>query len=139
VRGQRLGPRFTDREPVHGDAATPPVLDRFDAGYALESDSPAASGVTPLVEHEHMPDEGDQGNLMDADPVILQSARKHRVSDDEMMHAYRHPIRMFDLDDLTILIGPDPSGRLLEVGAATAEGTEFIVHAMPARAKFPEM
>ena len=86
-----------------------------------------------------MPDEEDQGNLMDADPVILQSARKHRVSDDDMTHAYRHPIRVFDLDDLTMLIGPDPSGRLLEVGVAAAERTDFIVHAMPARAKFLEM
>ena len=85
-----------------------------------------------------MPGEGYQGNLMGADPVILQSARKHRVSDDDMMHAYRQPIRVFDLDDLTMLIGPDPAGRLLEVGVATAEGAEFIVHAMPARAEFLE-
>jgi hypothetical protein len=35
-----------------------------------------------------------------------------------------------------MLIGPDPAGRLLEVGTATAEGTEFIAHAMPARQKF---
>lgn len=64
------------------------------------------------------------------DPVILASARKHGV------HAYRNPIRVFEFEDLTMLIGPDAAGRLLEVGTATAEGIEFIVHAMPARQKF---
>ena len=37
---------------------------------------------------------------------------------------------------LTMLIGADQSGRMLEVGVAAAEGIEFIVHAMPAREKF---
>lgn len=53
-----------------------------------------------------------------------------------MLHAYRHPIRVFDLDGLTMLIGADLSGRLAEVGVAAGEGVEFIVHAMPARQKF---
>ena len=75
---------------------------------------------------------------MEVDPVILGSARKHGISDDDMLHAYRHPIRVFDLDGLTMLIGPDESARLLEVGVADAEGVDFIVHAMPARAKFLE-
>jgi len=70
------------------------------------------------------------------DPVILESARKHGVSDADMLHAYRNPIRVFDLDDLVMLIGPDQSGLLLEVGVAEAEGIEFIVHAMPARSQF---
>ena len=55
-----------------------------------------------------------------------------------MLHAYRNPIRVFDLDDLTMLIGPDTSARLLEIGVAAAEGVEFIVHAMAARPKFLE-
>ena len=70
------------------------------------------------------------------DPVILASARKHGIPDSDMHHAYRHPIRVFDLDDLTMLIGADDSGRMLEVGVAAGEGIEFIVHAMPAREKF---
>jgi hypothetical protein len=70
------------------------------------------------------------------DPVILASARRHGITDDDMQHAYRHPIRVFDLDGLTMLIGADLSGRLLEVGVAVGEGIEFIVHAMPAREKF---
>ena len=72
------------------------------------------------------------------DPVILDSARKHRVSDHDMLHAYRHPIRVFDLDDLVMLIGPDSSSRMLEVGVAESDGFDLIVHAMPARDKFLE-
>jgi hypothetical protein len=67
---------------------------------------------------------------MAVDPVILASARKH--------HAYRNPIRVFDLDGLTMLIGPDTAARLLEIGVSEAEGIEFIVHAMPARDRFLE-
>ena len=70
------------------------------------------------------------------DPVILASARKHGISDEDMLHAYRDPIRVFEFDDLTMLIGGDPGGRVLEIGLATAEGIQFIVHAMTARAKF---
>lgn len=72
------------------------------------------------------------------DPVILASARKHGVKDDDMLHAYRNPIRVFDLDDLTMLIGPDQSAGLLEIGVAQAESVDFIVHAMPARPRFLE-
>jgi hypothetical protein len=50
------------------------------------------------------------------DPVILHSARKHGIHDDDILHAYRNPIRIFELDDLVMLIGPDLSTRLLESG-----------------------
>ncbi|HSJ85116.1 MAG TPA: hypothetical protein VLA91_15040 [Acidimicrobiia bacterium] len=70
------------------------------------------------------------------DPVIVASARKHGISDSDMLHAYRNPIRVFQVDDLVMLIGGDESGRMLEIGVAAAEGIEFIVHAMPAREKF---
>lgn len=45
-------------------------------------------------------------------------------------------MRVFELDDLVMLIGGDESGRMIEVGIAAAEGIEFIVHAMLAREKF---
>ena len=70
------------------------------------------------------------------DPVILASARKHGVPDEDISHAYQHPIRVLLLDDLTMLIGADLSARLLEVGVSTREGIDFIVHAMPARLEF---
>ena len=74
--------------------------------------------------------------MMPMDPVVVASARKHGIAESDMLHAYRNPIRVFNLDELTMLIGPDESGRLLEIGVATAERIEFIVHAMPAREKF---
>ncbi len=58
--------------------------------------------------------------------------------DSTCAHAYRNPIRVFDLGELTMLIGPDTAARLLEVGVSEAEGIEFVVHAMPARDKFLE-
>ena len=70
------------------------------------------------------------------DPVVLSSARRHGLTDDDIVHAYRNPIRVFLLDDLTMLIGATASGQLLEVGIATVEGIELVVHAMPARKQF---
>jgi len=48
------------------------------------------------------------------DPVIVASARKHGVSDTDMLHVYRNPIRVSQMDDLVMLIGGDESGRMLE-------------------------
>jgi len=73
---------------------------------------------------------------MRMDPVIVASARKHGISDSDMLHAYRNPMRVFQMEDLVMLIGGDESARMLEIGVAAAEGIEFIVHAMPAREKF---
>ena len=70
------------------------------------------------------------------DPVIIGSARKHNVHDDDIVHAYRHPTRVLQLDDLVMLIGPSRTGQLLEIGVSRADGIDFIIHAMPARAKF---
>ena len=70
------------------------------------------------------------------EPVIIASARKHGVLDDDILHAYRHPTRVLQLDDLVMLIGPGQSGQLLEIGVSRAEGIDFIIHAMPAPAKF---
>jgi hypothetical protein len=70
------------------------------------------------------------------DPVILGSARKHGVHDDDILHAYCHPTRVFDLDDLTMLIGAATDGRLLEIGVVDDGGIEFVVHAMTARHRF---
>lgn len=72
------------------------------------------------------------------DPAVVASARKHGILDEDMLHAYRNPIRIFEPGDLTMLIGPARDGALLEVGVATAEGIDFIVHAMSARPKFLE-
>ncbi len=69
-------------------------------------------------------------------PLIASTARRHGVADADITHAYDHPIRVLLLDDLTMLIGPDRSGRLLEIGVSSNEAHDVIVHAMPARPKF---
>jgi len=63
---------------------------------------------------------------------------EHGIEDEEIVHAYRNPIRVFEVDDLIMLIGPDHAARMLEVGVAHAEAIDVIVHAMPARPKFLE-
>jgi hypothetical protein len=71
------------------------------------------------------------------EPVIARSAHRHGITDEAILHAFRNPIRLLDHDDLTMAIGGDDSGRLLEVGFRFAlDGTPVIVHAMPARPKF---
>ncbi|MEY2755372.1 MAG: hypothetical protein RJB65_1730 [Actinomycetota bacterium] len=53
-----------------------------------------------------------------------------------MLHAYFHPVRVFQLDDLVMLIGPSTSGALIEIGISASADRDVIVHAMSARSKF---
>jgi hypothetical protein len=55
-----------------------------------------------------------------------------------VLHAYRNPIRVWDLDDdLTMAVGPGEAAQLIEVGyIVSSDGVDVIVHAMPAREKF---
>jgi hypothetical protein len=70
-------------------------------------------------------------------PVIAPSAHKHGVGDDTILHAFNNPIRTEHLDqDMTMLIGPDHAGNLLEIGVVTSDDGPVIVHAMPARSKY---
>ena len=74
---------------------------------------------------------------MDIVPIIAQSARKHGVSDEDMLHAYANPIRVFDLDDgLTMVIGANQAAIVFEVGVVDGNIAPVIVHAMKARDKF---
>ena len=69
---------------------------------------------------------------------IEASARKHGVSDDDMLHAVRHHWRAFETDDadVTMFIGPATTAAPLEVGVVTDDDGVAIIHAMPARDKF---
>ena len=70
-------------------------------------------------------------------PIISDSARKHGVTDEDMLHAYRNPIRLFELDEgFTKIIGVDETAMVLEVGVVQGGITPMIVHAMRAREKF---
>ena len=71
---------------------------------------------------------------------IEPTARRHGVTDDDMLHAYRQHVIAFATDDdaVTMYIGPGVDGSLLEVGVVVDDDGEAIIHAMPARAKFLE-
>jgi hypothetical protein len=75
--------------------------------------------------------------MMALEPIIVSTARKHGVSDQDMLHAYANPIRIYEVDEgLAMFIGPDRSARMLEVGVVDGDLAPVIVHAMKARAKF---
>lgn len=43
------------------------------------------------------------------EPLTIASARKHGVSDEDILHTFNHPISYEDLDDgLVMIIGPTP-------------------------------
>ena len=69
-------------------------------------------------------------------PEILPSARKHGVSDEDMMHAFRNAIAVFDLEELLMSIGPSTTGQLIEVGTISDIDLSYVIHAMSARQKF---
>lgn len=69
--------------------------------------------------------------------IIAESAHKHGVSDEDIWHAYAHPIRVFDLDDgFTMVIGANQAAIIYEVGVVDGSPAPVVVHAMKARDKF---
>lgn len=77
--------------------------------------------------------------MTEQSPLVVASARRHGATDADMLHAFRNPIRTFLVGEgMTMVIGADATGRLLEVGVVESrdEPRLVIVHAMPAREKF---
>ena len=71
------------------------------------------------------------------DPIIADSAYKHGVTKEDILHAYRNPIRIWDLGDgFTMMIGPNAAAIILEVGYIEGDVAVVVVHAMQARDKF---
>ena len=74
---------------------------------------------------------------MAVEPIIAESARKHGVSDQDMLHAYANPIRVFELDaGFTMVIGANRAAIIFEIGVVDGVLAPVIVHAMRARDKF---
>ncbi len=70
-------------------------------------------------------------------PLIATSARKHGVHDDDMIHAFNHPMFVDDADDgFVMFVGADVSGNLLEIGVIESVDGPIIIHAMTARPKY---
>jgi len=71
------------------------------------------------------------------DPIIAESACKHGVSDEDILHAYANPIRVFELDEgFTMVIGANRAAIIYEIGVVDGQSAPVIVHAMRAREKF---
>lgn len=71
------------------------------------------------------------------EPIIAPSALKHGLDESEILHAYRNPVRIWDLGEgFTLIVGPNESAIFLEVGYVDGEGAHVIVHAMRARERF---
>jgi len=69
---------------------------------------------------------------------ISAPARKHGVSDADIMHALANTLRHISLDeDFTMVLGPATNTALLEVGVLYM-GTvdEAVIHAMAMRPKY---
>lgn len=85
------------------------------------------------------PEEGpDDAREEVEEPVIVESAHRHGVAEEDMLHALRFAIvHVRQDDDMVMFIGPDRAGNLVEVGVVTWHGILAIVHAMsPAREKY---
>lgn len=66
-----------------------------------------------------------------------RSALKHGLSEADILHAYHHPIRAWDMGDgFTMLLGANRAALVLEIGYIQGITTIVIVHAMRAREKF---
>jgi hypothetical protein len=69
--------------------------------------------------------------------IIAASARKHGVSDEDIRHAYDHPIRVFELDEgFTMIIGANHAAIIYEIGVINGVQAPVVVHRMKARNKF---
>jgi hypothetical protein len=70
-------------------------------------------------------------------PRILDSARKHGITDLSIEHALKMAFRIVEIEPaLILIIGPDPTGQLLELIVADPDGDSRILHAMKLRTRF---
>jgi uncharacterized DUF497 family protein len=71
---------------------------------------------------------------------IADSARKHGISDDSIIHAWENAIKLaefeYDGEERLFVIGPDSSGNLLELVATPMVEPTRIIHADRLRPKF---
>jgi hypothetical protein len=68
-------------------------------------------------------------------PIIAESARKHGVSDEDMLAAYANPFRVFELDEgFTMIVGANQAAIIFEVGVVDgAETSASCTRCEPAR------
>lgn len=106
----------------------------------------AGSGEDPGYRRRQQPLSGNlscdsrcwQRMLEDVEPpLIVDSARKHGIADEDVLHAFNHPVSYEDLDDgFVMIIGPTRSAQLVELGVLDTDHGPVIVHAMTARRRY---
>jgi hypothetical protein len=71
---------------------------------------------------------------------IGESARKHGVSDTDILHAWENALRLieyeYDGEDRLLVIDPDTPGRWLELVVVPATVPTRVIHADNLRPKF---
>ena len=69
---------------------------------------------------------------------FARSARKHKISRVRARYVLAHYVWVFDLeDDMTLHVGPDEQGIVLEVGTVPGRnGGTCVIHAMKLRPGF---
>ncbi len=69
-----------------------------------------------------------------------QSARKHGISDSDILPAWTNALRLVEFEhdgeDRVLIIGPGANGALLELVAVPIDGPARIIHADRLRSKF---
>ena len=73
---------------------------------------------------------------------ILPSARKHKIPDEDIRHAFENAVAAITIPDqprFSMMLGPDQSAQLLEVGVLAGDDNDYVIHAMPARPKYLKM
>jgi len=71
------------------------------------------------------------------EPFIAPSALKQGISREDIWHAYRNPIRIYELDEnLYMIIGANQAVIFLEVGLTINSNRQIIIDAMKARKRF---
>lgn len=65
-------------------------------------------------------------------PRIAGPARKRGFSDADILHAFHNAVRIVEgRNEMALHIGPDHSGRMLEIGVVETDEGPVILHAMP--------
>jgi hypothetical protein len=70
------------------------------------------------------------------EPIIAPSALEHGVDEADILHAYRNPVRIWDLGDgFAMMVGPSGTALWIEVGYVEGDLAHVMVHVMRAREK----
>jgi hypothetical protein len=72
---------------------------------------------------------------------IHESARKHGIADEDIDHATKHAMAIYDQDDDTRLyLGPSRTAELLEIVTIVRDdSSELAIHAMKMRAGYQQL